>query len=86
MSPCDEASSCPYVAELATIRTELRHIITRLDKGEARFARMEATLNRLEKSEQQMIGGYGLFRTVIAVLGLIAAFLAAPWLGRVFGG
>ena len=86
MDHCQGHSNCPYVAEMATIRTELRHIITRLDKGEARFLRMEQALERLEKAEQQMIGGYRLFRMVIALLAVIAGFLAVPWVGRLFNG
>ncbi|MBF0371619.1 MAG: hypothetical protein HQL52_19455 [Magnetococcales bacterium] len=86
MDHCQGHSNCPYVAEMATIRTELGHIITRLDKGEARFVRMEGVLERLEKAEQQMIGGYRLFRKVIALLAATAAFLAIPWLGKLFGG
>ena len=86
MDHCQGHSNCPYVAEMATIRAELGHIITRLDKGEARFVRMEGVLERLEKAEQQMIGGYRLFRMVIALLAAIAAFLAIPWLGKLFGG
>ncbi len=86
MDACQGHSNCPYVAEMATIRTELRHIITRLDKGEARFVRMEGVLERLEKAEQQMIGGYRLFRVVIALLAAVAAFMAVPWIGKLFGG
>ncbi len=86
MNPCEEHGGCPYVREMATIQNELRHIVQRLDKGEARFARMEAVLERLEAAEQRMIGGYKLFRVVIALLAAVAAFLTIPWLGKLFGG
>ena len=82
----DRHATCPHAGEVATVRTELRHIITRLDKGEARFIRMEEALKRLEAAEQRMIGGYRLFRMVIALLATIAAFLAIPWVGRIFNG
>ncbi len=80
----DCRSRCPYAVDLATIQNELHHIVQRLDKGETRFDRLEAVLERLETAEQRMIGGYRLFRMVIALLGTIAAFLAIPWLGKLF--
>ena len=86
MDACQGRANCPYVAELATLRAELHHNISRLDKGEARFLRMEQALERLERAEQQMIGGYRLFRTAIALLGAVATFLAVPWLDRLLNG
>lgn len=84
MPPCDDRS-CPYVAELATIQAELRHIRERLEESETRSARMEQTLDHLAETEQRMIGGYRLFRTLIALLAAIATILAIPWLGRMAG-
>ena len=84
MTQCHDHDICPFSPELATIQNELKNINQQLGKGDARFTKMEEILGRLSSAEQQMIGGYRLFKMFIALLGIIAAFLAVPWISKLF--
>ncbi|WP_085442555.1 hypothetical protein [Magnetofaba australis] len=80
MSNCEK--ECPYSAEMATLANELKHINQRLAIGQQKFDRMEATLDRLDAAEQRLVGGYKLFRQILALLALIAAFMAVPLINK----
>lgn len=82
MDDCSERTRAAHVAELATLRAGLGEAGRARAHIDAKIARLEAEMDRLQAAEARIEGGYRLFRLLVALLAAVGAAMAIPWLSR----